>query len=341
MLSLIRSGPTIVMISAFGAAGRLIATIERISYARSSNRMSAIHTEGMEAYDTAGEGDTLIFFSTEDSDEIMIYQTTVPTSQFLCSLINENLSEEIYRVRITPPNIIMRLLGDLDRAIDQIALDFHAQEAIREGLVQNVDEGAVLLNFTREPLNKLVPYSGFYRRALLIDKPYGQLMTFLRAKAQEYLSVAMGGPDWSEIEITMFDAMDQFNLHYRRLITVLQGLDVGIVTGENWVPEYTIALRKSEVYQVKLYTPLPAQEIKRMCMGLEYDEGGRRVVDFDVYSRRKKIGWATERQFHKDLARDQIGALHRKRMLAKLPAEARAVLLKLDGEIDRSGPLKR
>lgn len=333
MLSLVRSGPTIITISATAHPKELIGAIENISFVRTANPM--------EAYDNAGEGDTLIFFSTECSDEIMTYQTTIPTSAILCDIINKNLAGGIHRIRVTPPNIVMRLMGDMDRAIDQIAKDFKAEDAIREGLMQNLDEQSVLLNFTSQPLNKLVPLNGFYKRALLIDKPYGQLMTFLRAKAQEYLSIALGSPDWNEMEITLFDAMNQFDLHYNRLITVLQGMDVGVVTGESWVPEYTIALRKSEVYQVRLYTPLPPQEIKRVAMGLEYDDFGRRIVDFDVYYGKKKIGWASERASNPDMTRDQIGVLHRRRLLSKLPAEAKAVLLNLDRKIDKSGPAKK
>ncbi|MDL2264566.1 hypothetical protein LJC31_07940 [Synergistaceae bacterium OttesenSCG-928-I11] len=333
MLSLVRSGPTIVTISATAHPNELIKAIENNSFVRNNNPM--------EAYNNAGEGDTLIFFSAECSDEVSTYQTTLPTSAILCDIINKNLAGGIQRIRVTPPNIVMRLLGDLDRAIDRIAKDFKAQEAIREGLMQNLDEQSVLVNFTTLPLNKLVPIDGFYKRALLIDKPYGQLMTFLRAKAQEYMSIALGSPDWNEIEITLFDAMDQFDLHYNRLITALQGLDIGIVTGESWVPEYTIALRKSEVYQVRFYTPLPPQEIKRVAMGLEYDDQGRRVVDFDVYFNKKKIGWATERASNPGMARDGIGVLHRRRLLSKLPAEAKAVMLNLDKKIDKSGPEKR
>lgn len=333
MLSLVRSGPTIITISATGCPDELIRSISGISFARPGR-------SPLESYSNAGEGDTLVFFSSECSEEVQTYQTTVPSTAILCNIINSNLADKIHRIRVTPANIVMRLMGDFDKAIDQIAMDFKAREAIREGLMQHLDEKSVLLNFTSEPLNKLVSIDGFYKRALLIDKPYGQLMTFLRARAQEYLTIAMGTPDWNEVEVTMFDAMDQFNLHYQRLITVLQGLDIGVVIGESWVPEYTVAFLKSEVYQVRLLTPFPAQEIKRIAMGLEYDDDGRRVVDFDVYNNKKKIGWATERAQHRDLARGDIGLLHRRRLLAKLPAEAKAVLLKMDAQIDRSGPLK-
>lgn len=332
MLSLVRTGPTIITISAIEHPQELIRSLESISFTRT--------TGPLESYNHVGEGDTLIFFSSECSDEIHTYQTTTPPSAVLCSIINKRLADKIQRVRVTPPNIVMRLLGDLDRAIDQIARDFKAQEALREGLMQHLDEKAVLLNFTTAPLNRVVRLEDFYKRALLIDKPYGQLLTFLRARAQEYLNVAMGSPDWNEIAITMFDAMDQFNLHYQRLITVLQGLDAGIVIGESGEPEYTIAMMKSEVYQVKFLTPLPPQQIKQIAMGLEYDDDGRRVVDFDVYYGNKKIGWSTEHRYHKK-SRPEIGLLHRKRVLSELPAEARAVLAKMDRQIDRSGPLKR
>ena len=332
MLSLIRSGPTIMTISALEHPDELIRSIAGISFVRSS--------DPLESYNNAGEGDTLIFFSSECAETVQTYQTTVPSTAILCNIINGNLANKIHRIRVTPPNIVMRLMGDFDKAIDQIAIDFKAQEAVREGLMQHLDERAVLVNFTSEPLNRLVALEGFYKRALLIDKPYGQLMTFLRARAQEYFTIAMGTPDWNEIEITLFDAMDQFNLHYQRLITVLQGLDIGVVIGEAWVPEYTVAFLKSEVYQVRILTPFPAQEIKRVAMGLEYDDAGRRVVDFDVYHNKKKIGWASERAEHRNMARGDIGLLHRKRLLSKLPGEARAVLLQMDAKIDRSGPLK-
>ena len=332
MLSLVRTGPTIITISATENPRELIDAIRRISYTRT--------TSILESYNSAGEGDTLIFFSSECAEDIQTYQTTMPPTAILSNIINEHLAGRIQRIRITPPNIVMRLMGDMDKAIDRIALDLKAQEAIRGGLMQNLDEPSVLVNFTSAPLNQLVRIEDFHPRALLIDKPFGQLLAFLRAKAQEYLNIALGSPDWNEVAITLFDAMDQFNLHYQRLITVIQGLDIGIVVGESWEPEYTIALRKSEVYQVRILTPLPSQEIKKIAMALEYDDDGRRVVDFDVYYEGKKISWSSERKLHKG-SRDEIGVLHRKRLLSKLPAEAKTVLLGMDKQIDKSGSLKR
>lgn len=332
MLSLVRTGPTILTISAAERPGELIDAIKRISYTRM--------TPPLESYNNAGEGDTLIFFSSECTEEIGTYQTSVPPTTVLCNIINGNLAEGIRRVRVTPPNIVMRLMGDVDRAIDQIALDLRAREAKSGGLMHNLDESAVLVNFTAAPLNQLVRIGDFYPRALLIDKPFGQLLAFLRAKAQEYLNTALGGPDWNEVSITLFDAMEQFNLHYQRLITVIQGLDLGIVIGESWEPEYTIALRKSDVYQVRILTPLPQQEIKKITMALEYDDDGRRVADFDVYHDGRKINWSTERKLHGG-SRDEIGVMHRRRLLARLPAEAKTVLLGMDKRIDKSGSFKK
>ncbi|MDR1917091.1 MAG: hypothetical protein LBQ58_11015 [Synergistaceae bacterium] len=333
MLSLVRSGPTILKIRASGDAAELIDAITNMSSERDDSDLNR-------SYNLAGEGDTLIFIDSGNSDDLHHYQTSSASSAVLCDLINRKLAGSIQHVSMTPPNIVMRLIGNLDAAIDQIAADFKARETTSAYLIQNIDESSVLVNFTAEPINRAVPYAMMHKRALLIDKPYGPLVVFLRAKAQEYLNLAMGSPDWNEIEITMFDAMDQFNLHYNRLITVLQGLDIGIVIGEAWVPEYTIAMRKSEVYQVRLLTPISAQEIKRMALALEYDDDGRRVVDFDVYFKKRKLGWSSELKQNKGYTRDEIGVLHRKRLLSSLPAEAKAMLQKLDLQIDKSGPLK-
>ena len=332
MLSLVRTGPTIISISARGDKGALVDYVRSISLTPSHNIA--------ESYDHAGEGDTLLIFDKEDPESVAIYHTSTATSQILCEIINRRFAENVRKITITPPNIIMRLLGNVDAAIDQIAKDFNAAETSKAELISNLDEPSVLVNFTSEPLNKLVPLALFYKRALLIGKPYGQLLAFLRAKAEEYLNIGLGKPDWNEIEITLFDSMDQFNLHYKRLITVLQGLDVGVIMGEDWVTEYTVALRKTEVYQIRLLTPLSPREIKRIALALEYDPDGRRLADFDVYANKKKIGWATEHQINKGYSRDEIGVLHRRRLMSSLPAEAKATLKKFDGEIDRGGPRK-
>lgn len=332
MLSLVRTSSTIITISATDDSADLLAAIRRISYTRT--------TSPIDSYNCVGEEDTLIFFSAESVDEIQTFQTTIPPAAILCDIINKDLAGKIRRIRISPPNILMRLLGDADKAIDQIRSDLKAKDALRGGLMQNLDESCVLLNFTSSPLNQLVRIGNFHKRALLIDKPFGPLLAFLRAKAQEYLNIALGSPDWNEISVTIFDAMNQFNLHYQRFITVLQGLDLGIIVSESWEPEYSVALRKSEVYQIKTLTPLPPQEIKKIAMGLEYDEEGRRVADFDVYHGGKKISWASEYKLHQK-PRDEIGVMHRNRLLSELPSEAKSVLLKMDAQIDKSGRRKK
>jgi hypothetical protein len=329
MLSLVRSGPTILKILVSGDAARLKEVLSGMAVSRENTGFD-------DFYNKSGEGDTLIYIDRGEHAGPLFYQTNAATPSVLCCLINEKLHDSIRRVNVTPPNIVMRLLGDLDAAINQIASDFSASETTYVHITEEMEESSVIVNFTSEPLNRPVPYTSFYKRALLINKPYGQLLTFLRARAQEYLNIAMGSPDWNEVDITLFDAMNQFDLHYNRLITVLQGLDVGIVVREEWVPEYTVALRKSEVYQVRLLTPISAQQIKRTALALEYDERGRRVADFDVYFKKKKLSWPSELKQHKGYTRDQIGTLHRARLLASLPAEAKAMLRKLDSRIDKS-----
>ncbi|MDR1943360.1 MAG: hypothetical protein LBQ19_00910, partial [Synergistaceae bacterium] len=80
-----------------------------------------------------------------------------------------------------------------------------------------------------------------------------------------------------------------------------------------------------------------AQDVKRIALALEYDDDGRRVVDFDVYFDQKKIGWSSELKQNRGLTRSEIGVLHRKRVLSSLPAEAKAILNKYDSQIDKSG----
>lgn len=332
MLSLVRGGPTVLVIRTGEAPHKLVEALRQISTPR--------ETSPMESFSNVLEGDTLIFVSARHSKRLLTYQTNLQPTAIFCDLINEKLSDAIEQVKVTPPSIFVRLLGDLDAAIDQIARDFRAKEAGRVELIKNINEKAVLVNFTTAPLNQVVKLKDIYRRALLVNKPYGQLLIYLRAKAQEYLNIAMGSPDWNEVPVTLFDAIDQFNLHYQRLITVLQALELGVISGENWVPEYTIALRKSEVYRVDLLTPFEPQRIKRIAMGLEYDDEGRRVVDFDVYDEKKKISWTSEKPNHPGRTRADIGMFHRREILSQMPGESRAYLARLDAQIDKTKILR-
>lgn len=329
MLSLVRSGPTVIKILTRNSPELLVESIDKSSFSRTACPM--------ESYNNATEGDTLVFFFSGNQKESLTYQTTLPPTEVLASIIKKKLCEEVLDIKITPPNIFMRLIGDyIDSAIDSIARDYDAREAACNESMDYMGEEAVLLNFTSAPLNQIVPLSSFLPRALLIDKPHGRLLVYLRAKAQEYLNIAMGSPDWNEIHISMFDAMDQFNLHYQRLIAVLQALDLGIVAGESWEPEYTVALRKSEVYQIRLLTPFQGQEVKQVCLGIEYDDEGNRVVDFDVHFDKKRIGWVTEKKLHfPKLTRPEIGMIYRKKLLSRLPSEAKAYLASLDKKIER------
>lgn len=329
MLSLVRSGASILKIAADDADSDIL------------NALAAMHgirsEESLDVLNRSGEGDTVVILTTEDeSKRKKVFRTTIPTSEILCEIINKGCASCVKRVELAPPHIIMRLMGKhVDAAIDRVAHDFNARDAKSANIASNVMERGVLVSFTPMPLNTFVHSRALHKRALLIDKPFGQLMAFLRATAQEYLGIATGSPDWNEIEMTIFDASGQYNLHYNRLITALSGLDAGLVTDEKWALERTLALRRSEIYTVRFYTPLPPSDVKKIAMALEYIDDGPRVVDIDVHFEGKKIDWSSERHQGAGDVRADIGREHRSRLLERLPGEARAKLLSLDAQIER------
>ena len=148
MLSLVRSGPTILKISVSGDIVELMGFMAKM-YSSPGGNFD-------DSFDMAGEGDTLLFIGNGSEDEFLHYQTNITPSAVLCDLINRKMCGAIQHISITAPNIVMRLVGNLDAAIDQIAVDFKAHETTNSFLLKNMDESSVLVNFTSEPINRAV-----------------------------------------------------------------------------------------------------------------------------------------------------------------------------------------
>lgn len=328
MLSLVRAGASIMTITTANDDSEVAARLSEMRGVRG--------VEGMDALNRSSEGETIVTVQNGDK-RTSVFRTTKQKTAILSHLINTGTASCVEHVSISPPHILMRLMGrHVDDAIDRIAHDFGGREARSSSVAENVNESGVLVSFTPMPLNTYVHTRDLHKRALLIDKPFGQLMAFLRSSAQEYLGIATGSADWNETELSIFDAAGQYDLHYNRLVTALAGLDAGLVTDEKWEIERTLAMRRSEIYTVRFYTPLPPSDVKKIAMALEYVDDGSRVVDIDVRADGKKIDWSSERRKGAGEVRAEIGREHRSRLLARLPAEARAKLLSLDAQIEKA-----
>jgi hypothetical protein len=104
-----------------------------------------------------------------------------------------------------------------------------------------------------------------------------------------FITHSLDRKEWYELRINIYDASAKYEEHYQRLVLVLSDLNIGMILGESWTRDHALALFSVLAYQVRLFTLSEPTAVKRILMGLEADDRGKRFVDMDLYYRNRKI----------------------------------------------------
>ena len=274
----------------------------------------------------------------EDGGELReTYVSENPLELFLATLINSRMTGGVESVTMMPGYIMTRLMGDIERGIRAIQRDIGGEIIDRDPIFRpDIPGTSSIIYFTPRSLAKTIPIDDIYEKALVINtRSKGAIVQFLSVHGIEYLGDARGTPDWNDVEIKICDSDGLFDLHRQRLLTVTQGMQIGIVLEEKWEREQALTRRTIPVYMMKLYTPLEIQAIKKLAMGLEYNDRGQRFVDFDVYHGDRKISAFTELEKNPGKTRNDIGVMNRNEILKSIDIDSINELIRLEAEIDR------
>jgi len=332
MLSLVRSGPESLVLHATDKVAEIKKCLNEWG--------SHVSLDPEKALSIYGNNRRLIFFisssdllTEEEEEETFVSENSIEL--LLCTLINRRLINGVEEVKIMPGFITMRLLGNIEDGIRSIHQDLGGEIISRDPMFRNYIPGtSSVVYFTQKALNKPVSASDMDEKALLIhDRSKGAIIEFLGIRGTEYLGDAMGTPDWNDVEIKIYDADGHYDIHRQRLWMATQGLQTGVVLAERWGRDQALAMKSVPIYMVKIFTPMQVQEIKRIAMGLEYNEMGQRFADFDVFFNDKKVGAYTELEAHPGLTRNDIGMLYRNEMLKNMDSDTRNELLKLEKKL--------
>ena len=332
MLSLVRSGPESLVLHATDK----VADIKK----HLNEWGSLVSLDPEKALGIYGNNRRLIFFisssdllTEEEEQETYVSENSIEL--LLCSLINKRLISGVEEVKVMPGYIVMRLLGNIENGIESIHKDLGGEIIERDPMFRNYIPGtSSVVYFTQKAINRAVLAQDMYDRALLIhNRSKGAIIQFLSVRGIEYLGDAMGTPDWNDVEIKIYDANGNFDIHRQRLWMATQGLQIGVVLAERWGKDQAMAMMSVPIYMVKIFTPMQVQEIKRIAMGLEYNEMGQRFADFDVFFNDKKVGAYTELEAHPGLTRNDIGMLYRNEMLKNMDSDTRNELLRLENKL--------
>lgn len=290
------------------------------------------------AFRDTEEGYSIIFLTDNmksaekltDLDQIIIFEDDI--DYIFSKLINDGKSGMITRTRVAPRIIIMRLFGNADYIIDEISQDYNGREGGFYELLNDFNHRGTIVAFSQKPLNVKMTMSDLNTRALFVEHRSGYLLKNFRIDALRYINEGLDKKDWYEMEIKIYDRYSAYELHYKRLLRIIEILELGIILGESWSKDYPRLFMAVGVYRLRFFTFHDPKKIKRILLGLEHLEDGIRIVDYDLFCNKKKINW-TDAIEGGIRVRKQLSAINRKRIYEKLTDADKEEMQALEMEI--------
>lgn len=209
----------------------------------------------------------------------------------LCQLIQSVEKHLIDQIRPAPQSIIMRAVGGMEQMLLKIQSDFGGVVGSFNECIESGGETSTIIGLTDKPLSRSAKLSDLHHHFLRLDQDYATLRRELSMHSFRYLNSSLDNKEWHEFEIRIYDVYSAFQLHYERLMEVLDSLELGIVIGEAWSKDYPKFLFPVEVYSVHFLTFVKPNDFKRILLGLEHVTSGTRIVDYDLYVKNKKVYW--------------------------------------------------
>ncbi len=289
-----------------------------------------------DAYECATDGNTLIFITNENKK--ILKKTDIEkallinfrTENILCKLLVDKKYNIITFARMAPRIIVMRSLGNEERVINQIKSDFNGEVRSLNTIFDSHNSGTIIV-FTKELLNNPVSLSNLYKSAVHVNKNYREIMKELNIHEIKYLNIGLEKKDWYELTIKIYDSYGEYALHYKRLLKVIEELDLGLILGESWGKDAATILMSVGVYRIRFFTFHEPKYIKKILVGLEYLDDGSRIVDLDLYHKRKKIYWADIRKGKAE--KNQMGIQYRKEIFSKLSTDRAEEIYEIEREL--------
>lgn len=240
---------------------------------------------------------TLIYITSKADEGIVDFEVSKCTvinesaQNFLMECLNTNASHNIERVKRAPRIIIMKVLGDIERTVNDIADDFKASLEQTKTVLRKHEEGTVIM-FTKGNLNRVLEFSQLHPVSVYTSEHFSETINSLDHHALKYINRNTENCDWFNLTINIRDKYEDYKNHYNRLIYALDCIGAGMVLKEGYSEDNSRLFSTSNVYKIILYTYMEPTEIKKVLLALEYMENGERIVDYDLYYKKKKVHWS-------------------------------------------------
>lgn len=328
MLSIVRGGPRILVLESSYIA-ELKTYLEKELY--------AFHCDMDTAFEKSSEDSIIILLTErmkenikfEDIEEVLLIEQEI--DMVLCHLLNYKKHDLISCCRMGPRTIIMRIFGNTQKVLRAISKDYHADIGSITNMLETHSQGTII-TFTESRLTRPISLSNVYAHSLFVKENYTALIKKLKVHDLKYLNIGLENKEWYALTIKIYDIYGEYLIHYQRLLKVIENLELGIILGESWGTDAATVFYSVGVYEIKFFTFFDPKCIKRILLGLEYLEDGTRIVDLDLYHRRKKIHWSELRE--KDMKdKIQLSNKFRKETFSKLSENVLQEVLAIEKDI--------
>ncbi len=293
-------------------------------------------TDLWKAFEKASDNSTLCFITginhkktrVEDAKRVVLVNEA--STIILGSMINSHKCHLMDRVDLGPASVVMRIAGNENKIIEKLMemLSGKKVELINGiGLGERED---TIIAFTKKAINGPVAPDDFLETKLLIPKPIREVQQILRLEALRLITQSLDDSQWYELRINIYDSYGRYEENYKRLMFILSKLEVGMILGESWTKDYAVMLFSVLTYQVRLFTFYTPNEVKKILMALEYTLDGKRLVDYDLYYKNKKVHWHEPSKSRDRKDKMELSISYRKSLYEKLKPEDIEILEKME-----------
>lgn len=283
------------------------------------------------------EQSTLVFLERERPRERLVLIQAAPDEVF-AELINGGMAPLLCRADLAPGTILMRLTGKIERALKKIKEEFKAREIIPDFLLPPSERDETALFFTKRHLNQSLGLDELYPLGLMVPGERNALFPVLRERAREYLEETLEGQKWTEAEVRLYDVYGHYDVQVNRFLVAFRDLELGIVVEESWGKDYPLAMMAIPIYRLRIFTPLPMGEIKRLAIGLEFHPDGVRLADIDVFENGERLNWSDFKGKGELATRPGLISHLRRELHGRLSPKALTQVLALEEEARRLIP---
>lgn len=226
----------------------------------------------------------------EQNDFEAIFLLDKEMDALLIELINNKTLYPIAQVRTGPKLVVMKVIGDPHLFFEAVQSDISATPIQVSEIYESVSSGTLIL-FTAKGLSHSIRLDQMNLQALYTKAAYSEIKKLLTSNQLKYINAALSHKDWYEYKIKIYDAYGDYKKHYLRLSRVIDNLNLGFILGESWGTDAALAFLAVGVYNVRLLSFMEPEAFKKILLAIEYDSEGHRLVDFDLFYKRRKVSW--------------------------------------------------